>query len=85
MKGRGVFGGWVLNEVCDCVPMTDVVDAMELTFDVFPNPNVGDFRVVANVDGLLESGRGWTNIEGHPRQLQGGVRVVSTNGLYLIE
>ena len=90
-EGEGEsLAGWVLNEVCDCVPMTDVVDAMELTFDVFPNPNVGDFRVVANVDdGLLRirAADGRLVHEVHPRQLQGGVRVNLnlSNGMYLIE
>ena len=56
----------------------------------FPNPNVGDFRVVANVDdGLLRirAADGRLVHEVHPRQLQGGVRVNLnlSNGMYLIE
>jgi len=90
-EGEGEsLAGWVLNEACDCVPMTDVVDAMELTFGVFPNPNAGDFRVVANVDdGLLRirAADGRLVHEVHLRQLQGGVRVNLnlSNGMYLIE
>ena len=90
-EGEGEsLAGWVLNEACDCVPVTDVVDAMELTFGVFPNPNAGDFRVVANVDdGLLRirAADGRLVHEVHLRQLQGGVRVNLnlSNGMYLIE
>ena len=90
-EGEGEsLAGWVLNEACDCVPMTDVVDAMESTFGVFPNPNAGDFRVVANVeDGLLRirAADGRLVHEVHLRQLQGGVRVNLnlSNGMYLIE
>ena len=70
--------------------MTDVVDAMESTFDVFPNPNAGDFRVVANVDGGLlriRAADGRLVHEVHLLQLQGGVRVNLNlrNGMYLIE
>ena len=82
--------GWVLNAACDCVPVTDRLSEQDLAFDLFPNPNDGEFRIVANVDqGLLRvrSADGRLVHMAQLQALQQGVRLDLnlSNGMYLME
>ena len=81
---------WVLNEACDCVPMTDRVIDQDLTFNLFPNPNEGEFIIASNVnEGLLRvlSADGRLVHASQLQMLQNGVRVNLnlSNGIYLME
>ena len=81
---------WVLNEACDCVPMADRVIDQDLTFNLFPNPNEGEFIIASNVnEGLLRvlSADGRLVHASQLQMLQNGVRVNLnlSNGIYLME
>lgn len=90
-EGEGdALEDWVLNEACDCVPVTDGLSEQDLAFDLFPNPNEGEFRIVSSVDqGLLRvrSADGRLVHVAELQQLQHGVRVDLnlSNGMYLME
>ena len=90
-EGEGdALEGWFLNEACDCVPVTDRLSEQDLAFDLFPNPNDGEFRIVANLDqGLLRvrSADGRLVHMAQLQALQQGVRLDLnlSNGMYLME
>ena len=90
-EGEGdALEGWVLNDACDCVPLTDGFAEQDLAFDLFPNPNDGEFRIVANVgQGLLRvrSADGRLVHMAQLQALQQGVRLDLnlSNGMYLME
>ena len=90
-EGEGdALDGWVLNEACDCVPVTDRLSEQDLVFDLFPNPNEGAFRIMSNVDqGLLKvrSADGRLVHVAQLQALQHGVLVNLnlSNGMYLME
>ena len=90
-EGEGdALEGWVLNEACDCVPVTDRLSEQDLAFDLSPNPNDGEFRIVANLDqGLLRvrSADGRLVHMAQLQALQQGVRLDLnlSNGMYLME
>ena len=79
-----------LDDNCDCVPVTDRLSEQDLAFELFPNPNDGEFRIVANVDqGLLRvrSADGRLVHAAELQALQHGVEVNLnlSNGMYVVE
>ena len=79
-----------LDDNCDCVPLTDGLAEQDLAFELYPNPNEGEFRIVSNVDqGLLKvrSADGRLVHVAHLLALRHGVRVDLnlSNGMYLME
>ena len=89
-EGEGdALEGWVLNDACDCVPVTDRLSEQDLAFDLFPNPNDGNSGCCQRGQGLLRV-RSADGRLVHMAQLQAlpqGVRLDLnlSNGMYLME